>query len=312
MTEPATLHLCSSVPSTTAQHVTKRGTGIALIAVAATLWGTWPLYTRAGGPTGVSIGFLALVMMALPAPFVFRRAAFADRGAVIALLLVGIADAGNMLLYFQALERGPIVVAVLSHYLAPTLVAICAPFVLGERGSPRALWASPVVLVGLGLVLSHGSTTAGWGTTAALGAGSAVFYAVVVLGSRRATRSFTPIAVMALHSAISAVVMALLFGRAVIPTVADRGLAIVMFGCLVNGLIAAWFFNLSLQRIEAQLVGLFTYLEPVTAAMLGVAVLGDPFGLTSAAGLVLVVLAGAWAATGPSPQPAPRGGEGEN
>lgn len=283
----------------TGRPVTKRGTGIAFIALAASLWGTWPLYTRAGGPTGVSIGFLALVMMALPAPFVFRRAAFADRGAAIALVLIGLADAGNMLLYFQALERGPIVVAVLSHYLAPTLVAICAPFVLDERGSPRALWASPVVLLGLGLVLSHGSTTAGWATTAGLGAGSAVFYAVVVLGSRRATRSFTPIAVMALHSAISALVMVLLFGRTVIPTVADRGLAIVMFGCLVNGLFAAWLFNLSLQRIEAQLVGLFTYLEPLTAALLGVAVLGEPFGFTSAAGLVLVVLAGAWAATGP-------------
>jgi drug/metabolite transporter (DMT)-like permease len=87
------------------EPVTKRATGIVLIALAATLWGTWPLYTRAGGPTGVGIGFLALVMMALPAPFVFRRAAFADRGAVIALVIIGLADAANMVLYFSALER---------------------------------------------------------------------------------------------------------------------------------------------------------------------------------------------------------------
>ena len=73
---------------------------------------------------------------ALPAPFAFRWSAFADRGAVIALVIVGIADAGNMLLYFLALDRGPIVVAVLSHYLAPTLVALAAPLVLAERVLP--------------------------------------------------------------------------------------------------------------------------------------------------------------------------------
>ena len=286
-------------------RVTKRATGIALIAAAATLWGTWPLYTRAGGPTGVSIGFLALVVMALPAPFVFKRGAFGDRGAVWALLIVGLADAGNMALYFSALERGPIVVAVLSHYLAPTLVAFAAPLVLGERGSRRALWASPVVLMGLGLVLSHGSSTEGWGLTALLGSGSAVFYAAVVLGSRRAAKSFTPIAVMSLHSVISALMLAVVFGHAVLPTAADRGLAIVLFGCLVNGLFAALLFNLSLQRLEAQLVGLFTYLEPLTAAVLGVVVLGDPFGVPSAVGLLLVVVAGGYAASAP-PEPSAR------
>ena len=282
--------------------MTKRATGIALIAVAATLWGTWPLYTRAGGPAGVSIGFLALGVMALPAPFVFKRRAFADRGAVWALLLVCLADAGNMVLYFSALERGPIVVAVLSHYLAPTLVALAAPALLGERGSPRALWASPVVLAGLALLLNQGSSTAGWGVTALLGGGSAIFYAGV-LGSRRAARSFTPIAVMSLHAAVSALILFVALGRQVIPASVDRGLAIVLFGCVVNGLFAALLFNLSLQRLEAQLVGLFTYLEPLTAAVLGVVVLGDPVGFASVAGLLLVVAAGGWAASAPPPAP---------
>lgn len=273
---------------------------MALIAVAATLWGTWPLSTRAGGPTGVSLGFLALTFMALPAPFVFRRAAFVDRGAVIALVLVGVADAANVLLSFLALERGPIVVAVLSHYLAPTLVALCAPFLLREQGSRRALIASPVVLLGLGLVLSKGDTSTNSLTTALLGGGSALFYAVVI-GSRRAARSFSPGAVMSLHSVISAGALLLCFGREVIPTELNGQLAIVLFGCLVNGLVAGLLFNLSLERIEAQLVSLFTYLEPLNAAILGVLVLQEPFGFTSAAGLVLVLIAGAWAATEPRP-----------
>lgn len=282
------------------EPVTKRAAGIALIAVAASLWGTWPLYTRAGGPAGVSIGFLALTVMALPAPFVFKRAPFADRGAVWALLLVGLADAANVVLYFSALERGPVVVGVLSHYLAPTLVALTAPLLLRESGSPRALWASPVVLLGLALVLGAGESTQGSLQTAALGGASAIFYAGVVLGSRRAARAFSPIAVMSLHAAISALGLALVFGREVLPTAANQGLAIVLFGCVVNGLFAGLLFNLSLKRLEAPLVGLFTYLEPLVAALVGVVVLGDPFGFASALGLALVLAAGGWAASAPA------------
>ena len=281
------------------EPVTKRATGIVLIAVAATLWGTWPLYTRASGVSGVSIGFLALTMMALPAPFAFKRAAFADRGAVWALLLIGLADAANVVLYFSALERGPVVVGVLSHYLAPTLVALGAPLLLKEAGSPRALWASPVVLIGLALVLGYGSANTSAFLTAGLGGASAIFYAGVVLGSRRASRSFSPLAVMSLHSVISALTLALIFGREVLPASADRGLALLLFGCLVNGLVAALLFNLSVQRLEAQLVGLFTYLEPLTAALIGVIALGDPFGPASAAGLILILAAGGWAAGAP-------------
>ena len=245
----------------------------------------------------MSLGFLCLFAMALPAPFVFRRASFADRGAVIALVLVGLADAANVLLYFNALERGPVVVAVLSHYLAPTLVALSAPFILEEQTSRRALLASPIALIGLALVLSPGGASTSSLNTALLGGGSAIFYAIVVLGSRRAARSFSPGAVMSLHSVISASALLLCFGREVIPTQVNVELGIVLFGCLVNGLIAGLLFNLSLERIEAQLVGLFTYLEPLNAAILGVLVLGEPFGFLSAAGLALVIAAGGWAAT---------------
>ena len=85
---------------------------------------------------------------------------------------------------------------------------------------------------------------------------------------------------------------------------ANAALGVVLFGCVVNGLFAGLLFNLSLERLEALLVSLFTYLEPLNAALLGVVVLNEPFGLQSAAGLVLVLIAGAWAATEPRPAPA--------
>ncbi|MFZ5438878.1 MAG: DMT family transporter [Myxococcota bacterium] len=280
--------------------MSRRATGLLLIALAATLWGTWPLYTRGAGPGGIAIGFVTLAVMSLPAPFVFRRRDFADRGAVIALGLVGLADAANVVLYFSALARGPVVVGVLTHYLAPTLVALLAPLLLDEPRSRRALLASPLVLLGLGLVLGHDDGGGSVGRTALLGAGSAVFYAVVVLGSRRAGKTFGPLAVTSLHSVVSALALLVAFRQEALPTAVDRGLLIVLFGALVNGLIGAALFNVSLRLVGAQLVGVLTYLEPLTAALLGVVVLGEPFTALGALGVLVVLLAGGWAAAEPA------------
>jgi drug/metabolite transporter (DMT)-like permease len=276
--------------------MSKRATGIALIAFAATLWGTWPLYTRGGVTSGLAIGFITMAVMSLPAPFVFRRRDFADRGAVLALVLVGLADAANVFFYFSALERGPVVVAVLSHYLAPTLVAITAPLWLGEARSRRALLASPLVLLGLGLVLGHGHDGDGWLTTALFGGASALFYALVVLGSRRAGRTFGPLAVTSLHSVVSAVALLVVFREQAIPATFEPR---IVFAAFVNGLFAAVLFNVSLRTIGAQLVGVFTYLEPLTAALLGVVVLHEPFTALGAVGVLLVVVSGGWAAAEP-------------
>lgn len=278
--------------------MSRRAQGIAFIALAATLWGTWPLYTHGSGASGLVIGFLTMAVMALPAPFVLRKRDFADRGAVVALALVGLADAGNVVLYFSALAKGPVVVAVLTHYLTPTLVALTAPLLIREPRSRRALVASPLVLVGLGLVLGP-SAGGGAGTTALLGAGSAVFYAVVVLGSRRAGRAFGPLAVTSLHSVVSALALLAVYRREALPLTVDSALAVVLVAALVNGLLAATLFNVSLGLVGAQVVGVLTYLEPLTAALLGVGLLGEPFSALAALGVAVVLGAGGWAAAEP-------------
>ncbi|MFO0597233.1 MAG: DMT family transporter [Myxococcaceae bacterium] len=278
----------------------ERTLGTLLIAAAACLWGTWPLYTHGSRASGLAIGFVTLAVMSLPAPFALRRPPFADRGAVWALVIVGLADAANVVLYFSALSRGPVVIAVLTHYLAPGLVGLLAPLTLGEPRSRRALIATPVVLVGLALVLGPAGPVDTWLTTALLGAGSAIFYATLVLASRRAARAFTPVAVTSLHSVVSIAALALVFRAEVLPP--DwQATAPIIIAALVNGLLAALMFNRALVLVGAQRVGLFTYLEPVTAAVIGVLVLDEPFGLAAAAGLLLVLGAGAWNALEPEP-----------
>ncbi|MBL8919089.1 MAG: EamA family transporter [Myxococcaceae bacterium] len=272
-----------------------RTVGLAVVAAAATCWGTWPLFVRHGGQSGLVVGFLTMAVMALPSLVLARAFHLRDRGALVALVVIGVSDAANVALYFSALEAGPVVVAVLTHYLAPLLVALTAPLLLKEPRSRRALAALPLMLLGLFLVLPSGASGSAW-QAGLFGGGSAVFYAALVLASRRAAVSFPPLAVTSFHAVVSALLLLVVFRERVVPTRFDAGLGLLLAGATVNGLLGAFLFNFGLPRIGAQLTGVLTYLEPLVAAVIGILLLGEPATGSTVLGLGLVLGAGTWTA----------------
>jgi drug/metabolite transporter (DMT)-like permease len=271
------------------------GAGALLVGAAAAFWGTWALFLRPAGLPGLQNAAIVLAVFSAAIPFCLRRASFADRGAVIALGIVGLADAGNIALYFDALGQGPVSVAVLTHYLAPLLVALAAPWV-GEVRSPRAMLAAPLSLVGLGLLLGTPGGGLPW-RTALEGAGSAVFYAAIVFGAKRAGRSFSPLAVSAVHGPVSLAVLLVLFGRAAIPLHAPlHSIAPVAAGGVFCGLFASGLFYAGLRRVSAQLAGSLAYLEPVSAVLCGAIAFGEPLTALGLAGGLVVLGAGLYVA----------------
>lgn len=266
-----------------------------LVAIAAVIWGFWPLFLASSGLTGRQSALVVFAVMALPAPFVFSRVAWRDRRATLALVAVGVLDAGNVIFYFWALERGPVVVAVLTHYLAPLLVALLSPWLLREQLSRRALWASPVILGGLALVVGPGQSDAAL-LTGAAGAASAACYAVLVICSKRAAVAWSPLAVTALHAPVALAVVGVCFGTTALPVRLDPGLAVMIAGALLCGLIAAILFNKGLRTVPAHLAGVLTYLEPLVAAGVGIVWMKQPLGALGAVGAALMLAGGVWVA----------------
>lgn len=277
--------------------------GVLLVATAALLWGCWPIFIRNAGMSSGATTLVALLVMAVPGPFVFRREWLADRGATLALVGVGLGDAGNMALYFAALARGPVTVGVLTHYLAPLLVAVVAPFVTSEPRRWRALWAAPVSLLGLALVLGPLDGPGSPLVTAGLGAGSALFYAVIVLSAKRAGRTYSPLGIASLHAPISAVAVLAVLGRDAIPVALGPGALLLAVGAVLCGVVASILFYRGLQTIGAQAAGALTYLEPVTAAAVGALAFAEPLSRGAWAGGALVLAAGLFVALEP-PRPA--------
>lgn len=269
----------------------------AMVAAGATLWGCWSLFLRPAGLSWAQNALLALIAMSLPVPFLVRGAPWRDRRATAALLVVGLADAANISLFFAAMKHGPVSVAVLTHYLAPLLLALAAPWVLGERRSVRALVAAPVTLLGLVLLIGRPDGTGGAGMTAALGAGSALFYAAIVLGTKAATRAYSPLAVASLHAPVSAGVLMLIAGADALPSAMDGATLQVLAGGAVCGLMGTFLFNAGLRHVPTAAAGALTYLEPLTASLVGWAVFAEALPPVGVAGGLLVLAAGVWVAS---------------
>src|SRR5690606_23849721 len=114
-------------------------------------------------------------------------------------------DAANLLTFFAAIDYTTVAIAVLSHYVAPIMIALAAPYV--DRTPVRGVVpAAFVALAGLVIVLEPWSTPAeGAVIGVALGVSSAVCYTGNMFVVRRLALRIGASKAMAYHSLIAAI-----------------------------------------------------------------------------------------------------------
>jgi drug/metabolite transporter (DMT)-like permease len=269
--------------------------GALAVAAAALLWGLWPLWIR-GGAGGAQVAAVAmLVAGAAGLPLALWQARGRRRRPRDAALvsLLGLFAAGNVWLYFRALDEGAIAPAVLSHYLAPVLVALAAPRLLGEPRSPRTPLALALALGGTAVLLL-GAPDAGADRDATLfalafGGGSAVFYAALVLLSKHLTPRFGDAELLSYHVLVGGVLLTALQGGAL---GSSEQLLRPALGGLLSTLVAGLAYYHGLRRIPAERAAILAYLEPPAAITVGWLAFGDRPGLAAAAGGALILAAG--------------------
>ena len=267
--------------------------GVVLVAGAASLWGTWSIFLRPTGLPGVVTGPLVFALMGvylLPAVARGPRAAW-DRGA-LALFAMNVGfDALNVLTFFEALQRTTVAIATLTHYLAPILVALSAPWIDREHVPGARAWAL-VATAGLVLVLSPWDAGGGpvW-AGAALGAVSAVAYAGNVFVVRRLVPRIGAERAVSYHALAGAALLAPL-GAARFSSVGGGDLARLAIGSLVLGSIAGAMFVRGLARIGASRTAVLTFAEPVVAVAVGWLWWHEPLPPVAVVGAALIVAAG--------------------
>ena len=195
--------------------------------------------------------------------------------------------------FFETIKLSSVVVAVLAAYTAPILVALLAPFFLPERRSLIALVALVPAIGGLALVaLGGGEDTHVRPLALVTGAATAITYAALIIGTKLVSRRVSVAALTLWNYVLSGLVVAplLLLGERVWPRPGELPY-IVVLGVVFTALTGYAYIWL-IRRVTAQAMGVLAYLEPVSAAALAWAILGEALDAPTVLGGALVISAG--------------------
>ncbi len=244
------------------------------------------------GPMGASalrMGLATVLLWAIARPWRTRIPA----GAAGPLLLYGASLAGLNLLYYLALQRIPIGIAVTIDFTGPLSVAV-----LHSRRLADLAWAG-LALAGIVLLVPIGPLAAPldpWGI--ALSFASAVCWAVYILVGKRVARTVPPVQATALGTATAAVIT-LPFGWAQAGPALLSPAALPVAAVLAS-LSSALPFTLELfamKRLPIAVFGILMSLEPAFGALYGRLLLGEVLTGRQVVAIGAVILASAGAAS---------------
>ncbi|WP_028937682.1 DMT family transporter [Pseudonocardia spinosispora] len=219
------------------------------------------------------------------------------RSASVRVLAVGALSALYQACYFAAVAFTNVAVATLITLgSAPVLVIVAETVQQRRRPSTGSLTAIALALLGLGLLVGVPGDGAGAGLLlgAVLAVVSAAGFAALTLVTRRPVPGLDARATVGYGFTVGAVLLTAVsvptVGMGFAPDTASVGL-LLYFAWIPTALAYALFF-LGLQRgVSASSAAVVAVLEPVTATLLGVLVLGEHLTLVEAVGAGLLCLA---------------------
>jgi drug/metabolite transporter (DMT)-like permease len=213
-----------------------------------------------------------------------------DRLRVAAL---GTLLAAHWFVFFATIKLSSVAVAVLMVYTAPIVIALLAPLVLPETRSAVALAALVPAAAGLVLV-ALGGEGGGHVRPLALAAGlaAALSYALLVIFTKQLSMRAPVLAVTFWYYTVAGIAVAPLL--VVAPRVLPTGRELPALAGLGIGFtaLAGYLYVTLLRRVTAQAVGILSYIEPVSAALLAWALVNERLTWQVVVGGALVIAAG--------------------
>lgn len=199
------------------------------------------------------------------------------------LCLSGAAIGFNWILLFESYRYTTVATSTLCYYMAPVLVILVSPLIVGERLTVRKILcviASLIGMVCISGVLDSGVPEAGEGKGILLGLAAAVLYAAVVLMNKQ-MKEIPAFDKTILQLGISAAVM-LAYCAFTVPVkelnfTLESGFLLLLVGVIHTGL-AYYFYFGALGAIRAQTAAIISYVDPVIAVLASFVILGEPLG----------------------------------
>ncbi|SFS12046.1 inner membrane transporter RhtA [Agrococcus baldri] len=235
--------------------------------------------------TLLRLGIAAGVMLLIARPDIRSW----NRAAWRSIVFLGLSLAAMNLLFYLALPRIPIAVAVTLELIGPLVLAL-----VQSRRAVDFAWVG-LAAIGVGVLgaQSIGGALDPLGVVFALAAG--VCWALYILASAAVGRNVAGVGGLA-GALVIAMVAVLPFGLlgAIDALAADPGVLLPAFAvAMLSSAIAYGLELLALRRVPTRVFGILMALEPAAAAIFGFLVIGELLGTWDLVALALVVAASA-------------------
>lgn len=259
------------------------------IVMAMVIWGSVGLFVKNIDLPSIEIAFLraaiGTVFLLIVSFFMKSKVPKEEQEGhskkdMILLGISGIALVLNWLLLFQAYKYTTITNAILSYYTAPVFILLLSPIVLKEKLTLKKLISVLVAMGGLALIMMNQPETNGGNYMHAKGisyglAAAAAYTSVLLLN--KSIKGFS-----SFHRTITQIIISTLI---LLPMVLFRGnlhitgvnmiINILILGIFHTGLAYLLYFS-SIQNVSAQRISVLSYIDPISAIILGTLFLGEP------------------------------------
>ncbi len=201
----------------------------------------------------------------------------------------------NWFFLFKAFEYTSISNAILVYYLAPIIVILLSPIVLGEWLTVHKIFCMATAIIGMTMIVLNnlGMQLSGKEHLEGIGFAllAAVFYASVILINKRYPSSNgLDITIIQLLASV-VVLMPILFVNEGFSNLVVRGTSlwmIAILGALHTGVAYLLYFS-SMRVLDSQTVAIYCYIDPISAMVFAWIFLGERVNYIQALGGMLIL-----------------------
>ena len=268
-----------------------------MLIISMTVFGTLAPFVRA---ISVSSGELALYRAVLAAflialfllvtkqPIPFRSI----RKEVPLLLLSGAAMGFNWILLFEAYKYTTVSIATLSYYFAPVIVTLVCPLLFREKLTRKQILCFVMSTAGIVLITGIGGTGGSNHLLGILfGLGAAVLYATVILLNKfiKNVQGIHRTFLQFLSAIVVLVPYVLSTGGITLGGLNPLGwVNLLIVGFVHTGITYCMYFS-ALKELPGQKAAILSYIDPLVAVVISVALLGEPMTLFQVLGGALIL-----------------------
>ena len=217
------------------------------------------------------------------------------------LVLIGCTVACELLFYFASIRLANVAIGIALEYMAPVYIALVAPWVLHTRRERSDMIAVAIAAVGMVLIVLPSLTLAGSRNLVpgvACGIAAGAFYAATLLLVKGVGRSIRGSTFTLFYCVCTVVLITPLAAWQTVAghyrlTWSDIGIVVVM-GLVYTALCFSLFTD-GLRFVAVEHAGILGYLEPVTAPLWALLLVGEHPPLWTWLGGALIIGAGIFA-----------------